>query len=1056
MAKHRGYNLQRSCIRIAFFVVFYLTSFSPLFSQPLQPPAAQNALEQRFSRALRHIGASRYDSAVVILEQIVTENPTFQAAYRKLADACILADQIETTREKFTRIVQNDPDNAYAYYLLARLDFQQKRYDEALEKLKLCIQKKPDFSDAYGTSGGLPEIFHAQNDFAGGKRFFTELIARQPDNAFAYYGLGRLLAFENQWDQAEKQLKKSLALLPLQYEAYNTLQYIYENLGDYKKSIRNSQQLLQVAFQMNSLELAANALIRQGGMKFRLGNLRSALEDMIKGVIISRQIGVKKMEGLALLNAGTIYATLGNYDKALEYFNQALSIVQVMKVQRNEIRILMNIGLLKKDTGDYPEALQYLQMALERSQSDAYLYERGNISVALAETVEKLGRFSEAVTYYEKALSIFEKFNSEGDLGYTLVRMGDVYFQTGKYQPAVQHYLKALHLGKRIDDAQIIWESRAGLGASYEKLGQTEPAIENYRLAIASYDSIRQNLDIETLTQSFLDDKYQVYPSLVHLLAKSQQYAEAFRYTELYKAKNLLQILSKGQIAFNELLPDTVKFELIGMRDRLAEVRNRYARELEKPRDQQDANQLLLLDQKITELELKKSDLIRRIREKYPEFYQLTSAKPVTIPQLQQEILQGGQLLIEYLVGPEITSVFAITPDTVMYRFIPLQRDSLGSMISAMSRLFRIDGKGEETGQIIGPDQADFSIPPAYRLARVLFDPIQPLLEKCQELIIVPDDILYYVPFEALVTDTSQIESRYDFANATFLIQSKVVSYSSSASVLSSRFEQAVKPRRRVLALGNPAFVSNAKGERAADGLRGTLMPLPHSETEVRAVGRLLHAFRGDVLTGERATETAFAKKAGDYQILHVASHFVVNDREPMYSRLAFSEEKGEKNDGFLHTYEIFSLKLHAALVTLSACNTALGKLSKGEGLIGMSRAFLTAGVPSLVVSLWSVDDDATSRIMENFYANLARGMPKNRALQLAKMDYLHAAADAHKDPYYWAPFILMGDLQPISLLEEPFEFARYAPVVLSLLLLLGSVFWVYHRRRGRVRIPSN
>lgn len=1047
--------MQRSCLRIAFFVIFFLTIFSPLFSQSLRPPAPQNALEQRFAHALRNIGTSRYDSAFVILEQIVSENPDFQAAYRKLADAYILADKIETAREKFTRILQEDPDNAYAYYLLARIDFQQKRYDDALEKLKVCIQKKPDFSDAYGTTGGLPEIFHAQNDVAGGKLFFKDLIARQPDNAFAYYGLGRLLSFENKWDEAEKLLKKSLALLPLQQEAYTTLQYIYENLGDYKKSIRNSQQLLQVAFQMNSLELAANALIRQGGMKFRLGNVRSALEDMIKGVIISRQIGVKRLEGLALLNAGTIYATLGNYDKALEYFNQALSIMQAMKVRRNEIRILMNIGLLKKDTGNYQEALQYLHIALERSQSDAYLYERGNISVALAETAEKLGKFSESVNYYEKALSIFEKFNSEGDLGYTLVRMGDVYFQTGQYRPALQRYQKALRLGKRIDDAQIIWESRAGLGASYEKLGQIEPAIENYRLAIASYDSIRQNLDIETLTQSFLDDKYQVYPSLVHLLAKSQQYAEAFRYAELYKAKNLLQILSKGQVIFNELLPDTVKFELVSIRDRLTEVRNRHAKELEKPQDQQDAEQLLVLDQKITELELKKSDLIRMIREDYPEFYQLTSAEPTTMSELQQEILQPGQLLIEYLVGPVNTSVFAITADTVVYRFIPLHRDSLGSMISAMSRLFRIDGREVAPGQIVGPDQADFSIPPAYRLAQVLLDPIQPLLAKYDELIIVPDDILYYVPFEALVTDTSRVESRYDFANAVFLVQNKVVSYSSSASVLASRFEQQVKPNRRVLALGNPAFVGSAGGDGAAGGFRRTLMPLPHSETEVRAVGRLLNAAGSDVLTGDRATETAFSDKAGDYQIIHVASHFVMNDREPLYSRLAFSEEKGERSDGFLHTYEIFGLKLHAALVTLSACNTALGKLSKGEGLIGMSRAFLTAGVPSLVVSLWSVDDDATSRIMEKFYANLARGMAKNRALQLAKIDYINAAEDAHKDPYYWAPFILMGDLQPILLPEEHFEFARYAPAALLLLLLWG-VFWTYRRWRAKVRVPPN
>ena len=177
--------------------------------------------------------------------------------------------------------------------------------------------------------------------------------------------------------------------------------------------------------------------------------------------------------------------------------------------------------------------------------------------------------------------------------------------------------------------------------------------------------------------------------------------------------------------------------------------------------------------------------------------------------------------------------------------------------------------------------------------------------------------------------------------------------------------------------------------------------------------------------------------------MLHFATHFLSDDRQPLYSRIVLA------GDDVLQTYEIFNAELNAELAVLSACNTGLGKLEKGEGLIGISRAFLYAGVPSLVVSLWSVDDEATARIMELFYERLRSGASKKQALRQAKLDYLSDARGDEKDPFYWAPFILSGDWRPLALpAQRRSEQAWLVSATIALLFGAGALF-VWKRRRS-------
>jgi CHAT domain-containing protein/Tfp pilus assembly protein PilF len=1009
-----------------------------------------DSLQTKFEHALQLIGNEQYEQAVEELEVIIKYAPAFGMAYRKIADAYILSGDVNTAETKFSAIYNEQPDNLNALYVLSRIDYHKQRLDAAIDKLQKCLEKNPEFPLAYLTVTGLPDLFNEKGALDEGIQYFQSLLNRYPENGYVMYALGRLYFFKEDYAKSEAYLKQSIHFLPIQESAYVTLQNIYENNSDYNNSVLNAQQFLNVAFQINSLEMAANSLVRLGSIKFRLGNFRSALEDLSNAISLSRRIGVKKLEAFGLLNAGAVYATLGNYRKALEYFQTALELTKILNLSRSETRTLLNIGLANKDMGQYNRALEFMQKALRKAREKSYTYEQGNCLIGIAEAYEQLGKTDSAAVCYRQAYEIFRAIQSDGDMGYTLVRLGGLFFKQQKYDVAHKYYEDALNLGRKSKDKQIIWEALAGLGAADEKLGDVSEAIQNYQNAIKIYDEIRQSLNVEMLALGFLDDKYQVYPSLINLLAESNQTEKAFYFAELYKSKNLLQVISKGQVLLSELLPDSVKFELAALRDKIAGLREAYATELEKPKSEQDNKKIVELDHQITDLELKKGGLIQTIREQYPEYYQLTSAEPLAVVEIQQHLLSPKQLLLEYIVGNDKILLFTISKDTITYSTIPVAYDSLKQAVQQVSALFRNEKEQDEQLQIFTADLADFSVPPAYRLAQMLLSPVKERLSDVEELIIVPDDLLNYVPFEALVLDTTSVTSRYDFANAEFLIEKIPVSYASSASILGFYAQHRHSGHTKtLLAFGNPLFFSR---DTISDisATRNQLMPLPHSEAEVNRIGKILQP--ADIYTGKTATENIFLEKGRDYQIIHIASHFLVNDQDPMFSRLVFSEGESGESDGFLNTYEIFGIKLNADLVTLSACNTALGRLSKGEGLVGISRAFLTSGVPGLVVSLWSVDDDATSQIMANFYEYLAQGYKKNRALQLAKIDFINQTDNHHRDPFYWAPFILIGDVSPIELhARQPFLSAYWGVAILALLTLLGG--WLYFKRKDKVAV---
>ncbi|MBK7869568.1 MAG: CHAT domain-containing protein [Saprospiraceae bacterium] len=370
--------------------------------------------------------------------------------------------------------------------------------------------------------------------------------------------------------------------------------------------------------------------------------------------------------------------------------------------------------------------------------------------------------------------------------------------------------------------------------------------------------------------------------------------------------------------------------------------------------------------------------------------------------EVQKELLQPGQALLEYFVGDSSIFIFVLRPDTLVMQEV--KKDfPLEDWVSSLRDNIYLN---RTTGATAYAEAA-------YNLYQKLIAPVKSLLPK--QLIIIPDGILGYVPFEALLT--AKPERAIRFNTHAYLLKEHQISYCYSATLLREmqQKKKVQEPTGTLLAVapfysGDTTLLANLFAYD--ETTRKDLAPLQNSGEEVYRISKL---WKGEVLTGADATETKFTELAGNYRILHLATHGRADERVGDYSFLAFSEIKDSVENELLYVRDLYNLQLNADLVVLSACETGLGKLSRGEGIISLARAFAYAGAKSIVTTLWSVDDAKTKDVMVDFYRNLKKGMTKDAALRQAKLNYLKGhtnPGDAH--PYYWAGFAPIGDMRAL------------------------------------------
>jgi CHAT domain-containing protein len=323
----------------------------------------------------------------------------------------------------------------------------------------------------------------------------------------------------------------------------------------------------------------------------------------------------------------------------------------------------------------------------------------------------------------------------------------------------------------------------------------------------------------------------------------------------------------------------------------------------------------------------------------------------------------------------------------------------------------------------------------SYNLYTKLILPFLPII-KDKSLIIVPDGRLTYLPFSTLLTCSTLGES-LNYKELPYLLKQYPIRYVYASGLINTMNNNHAK--KLMLAFAPSYENSEGKLYLGLNSLRdGDLNYLNFNKKEVETAANYIG---GSVLYSKGASEETFKKKAGDYRIVHLAMHATANDDDPVNSRLYFTPNSSTSDDDFLYSYETYNLKLNTDLLVLSACNSGTGKLQKGEGILSLTRGFVFAGVKSIIMTLWAVDDKAAYSINERFYKNITRKLPKDEALQKSSLEYIQTSDIIHAHPYYWAGYVLIGDNSAI----DCFRIRLGYMLAFILFVVIASVSFIYY-----------
>ena len=596
--------------------------------------------------------------------------------------------------------------------------------------------------------------------------------------------------------------------------------------------------------------------------------------------------------------------------------------------------------------------------------------------------------------------------------------IGDIYFRLKNYDKAAEFYQNALIIGKEISSREIMSHAYYGLALNCENTGKYLKALDYYKRAIDVIEEIIISLPLTEYKSGFLKNKLQIYESAINLLFKLHQKnplenydEEAFYLVEKSKARAFLDKIQEANLK----IKDKTNLKYQETKNKISRRISQIINNLQKRKDLSLREKKEFLE-KLGKEEEKYKSLIIKIKRENPYEADMFYPQPFKLKQIQEKLLNNNTALLEYFIGEQHSFAFLVTSNDFLFSRIT-DPQLLTKFVN--NYLYFLNLK--ETKQFRGNNGGK----KLYKLLIAQFE--DKLRKNIKKIIIIPDRNLYYLPFETLIQKT-QARKKEKEKNLKYIIEDYEISYAFSASSLIHLLERKfpTKPNKDLLAIGDPLIF----GSR--EFLTGSLIygywhyfvrkyefhPLVYASKEIKSISRLFKKNSKKIFLKEKATERNIKNlKLSDFKIIHFATHGLLDGENWWRTALLLSPEKITIEDGFLQIRELFNLELNSDLVVLSACQTARGKLEKGEGIIGLGKAFFYAGTRSIISTLWEINDKSTAQFMKYFYQLLADGKPKGEALRLAKLKFINSK---YEHPFYWASFVLYGDYSSSLKISKP------------------------------------
>ena len=819
-------------------------------------------------------------------------------------------------------------------------------------------------------------------------------------------------------------------LLGNQREEARTLSYMgfaWSALAERQKALEYFNQALGLSQALGDVAGESSALQAIAGIYGALGDPQKAVDYMSLALAKSRAAGDRAREVWAIINIGATYNQLGDTPRALEYFNEALALYKALGDKYGEGLTLTNMSFAYMSLREWPQALEYLNLALPvvKTQSDERWTE-AMVRTSLGHVNNALGNTQASLEHLNEALPIHRTLRNRIWEAHTLAGLGAAYDLMGQPDKALDYFNQALTLDRAVANHRGQASNVLKIARVERNRGNLTEARQQTERALDMIESLRLRIVSRESRDTFLALKREYYEFYVDLLIRLHEKtptaghaAEALQASERAHARGLLETLTESRFDIRQGVDGELLERERAVQRQINEEELRRGRMLRGKHTQQDLD---AIEKRVNQLVEEYNRVQAEIRVRSPRYAALTQPSPLTLREIQQQVLDDKTVLLEYALGDEKSYLFVVTQSELKSFVLPKR-----SVVEAAARrvydLLMVSNKTQARRP------AELALT---ELGRMVLGPAASLLNK-ERIVIVADGALGYVPFASLPVAAGSAAGSYE----PLVVRHEVVNLPSASvlSVLRREVSNRARAPEAVAVLADAVFESNdprftrdrGNAHASADNQLATqselmrsaaeagvlnFQRLPFSRREADAIVARAGGTRSfKALDFSASRETVFKSKLDQYRIIHFATHGLLNSRHPALSGIVLSlyDEQGRPIDGFLRAHEVYNLKLNAELVVLSACRTALGTEIKGEGLVGLTRGFMYAGAPSVVASLWDVRDEATSELMSRFYEGMFKhGKRPAAALRAAQTSLWKEKR--WSAPYYWAGFVLQGE----------------------------------------------
>lgn len=754
--------------------------------------------------------------------------------------------------------------------------------------------------------------------------------------------------------------------------AQTNLALIYSYLNQYERSLALYGQARRTFQELGLPLLALQVDHNVAWLYFLRGRFDHALRQFYQVNAKARQHGDVTQAAICQLDLAELYLQLNAFEDALEASQSAAEQFARLQMTYELAKAKMYRGVTHLHLNALNKALTLLQDARRLFAREGNQIYQALSDLYLSEVAIRQGQWDQAINLCQTAAEVFEANHVDNKAAYAQLQLARIRFHAGDW-PAAQ---SACELSlQRIASLEAPWLKYQCFhlkGNLAERAGDQLQAYQCYRQAINHVEEMRGTIRVDEFKATFVKDKVRVYEDLVRLCLNTESWQkkqEAFSLAEAAKSRALVDLLS-SILQLKSRDNGQADQDLITRWSRLREELDWHYNKLNEyeskpPPRPTDLGQQLR--QQIRQREAELARLLRELQLKDPERLSLHSVPHVTSADIAESLAED-EVLIDYYISGHQINVFVL--DRTGLRLV----QPLGSTLPLLDRLRKL--RFQLNKYLLNADYLQRHEPVLRlftndHLQGLYHQLIEPLVEVLigKRLIIAPHSFLHYVPFHAL------------FDGRTYLIDHHEISYCPSAHVF---------------------YLCRQRGSWKPNGLLPALIVgvpdagLPHIVEEVERVGSLIPG--AETLAGDAATADELKRRVGHCRLLHLASHAVFRQDNPLFSSLKLA-------NSWLNFYDLFHLELQAELVTLSACQTGVSKIFAGDELVGLMRGFLYAGAPSLILSLWAVNDRSTTEFMGTLYTHLSQGRSPRSALREAQL----TVREIYPHPYHWAPFVLMG-----------------------------------------------